>query len=634
MNIGIILEMIGGLVLFLYGINVLGDSLKKVSGGRLETVLEKLTASKWKAALLGMIVTAVIQSSGATIVMVVGFVNSEIMSLSQAVGVILGANVGTTITAWLLSLTGIQSDNVILKLFTPAYFAPILGLIGLVMVMTSKKDKQKDVGSILLAFGVLMIGMTSMSGAASPLASDPSFTGILTMFSNPILGVLAGLVMTAVLQSSSAAIGILQAISMSGTLTISSTIPILMGENIGSAITGVISSIGASRNARRAAMMQMYFCLLKTSVFMIGFYAVNAVMHFAFMNDAANPFLIAVFHTAFNITSVIIMLPFSEILVKLVMKTFPETKEEVEEKKNHKAVQILEQRFTTSPAFALEQAKEATDQMAEHSKNAMLAAMSLIDNYNEAEAQKTEQLERLVDEYDDQLGTYLVQLSRAAFSQRDSHTLSTLLHAINDFERIADHAVNIMEFAREMNEKELNFSEGAREELKVFTSAVREILEVSVKAFTTNNLVLARTVEPLEEVIDGVNLEVKSRHVRRLRTGMCTIELGLSLSDITTSLERVSDHCSNIAVAMLSIDEDGFDTHEYLERERDLEFKSREEVFRYKYALPKFVAEPEQAPEPIQVFEKSPELDSEEEMQGELKSDKKKKDKKDKKKKK
>lgn len=590
MNILIILEMLGGLVLFLYGINVLGDALKKVSGGRLETILEKLTSNKWKAALLGLIVTAVIQSSGATIVMVVGFVNSEIMNLSQAVGVILGANVGTTVTAWLLSLTGIQSDNVILQLFKPAYFSPVVGLIGLVLVMAGKKERHKDVGTIMVAFAVLMLGMNTMSSAADPLANDPTFISILTMFSNPILGVLAGLVMTAVLQSSSASIGILQAISMSGTLQFSSAIPVLMGENIGSAITGVISSIGASRNARRAAMMQMYFCLIKTFVFMIVFYALNAVVHFSFMNDMATPFSIAIFHSIFNLTAVVIMLPFSELLVKLVMKTIPETGQEIEDKQNRKPVQILDQRFLASPAFALEQAKEATNEMAKNAVKAMDLAMGLIGNYNEADAQRVSQLEELTDEYDDQLGTYLVQLSSKEFSTTDSHMLSTLFHAINDFERIADHALNIMQYVQEMDQKELEFSTWATEELSVFRSAVHEILDMASKAFINNNLTLAKTVEPLEDVIDGLNMELNRRHVRRLRTGQCTIELGLELSNITTDMERVADHCSNIAVAMLSINEDGFDTHEYLQRERKLEndaFHEREEIYEYKYKLPK-----------------------------------------------
>ncbi len=588
-NLLIFLEMIGGLVLFLYGMNELGVNLKKVSGSSLEMILEKLTSNKWKGALLGVLVTAAIQSSGATIVMVVGFVNSQIMSLQQAVGVILGANVGTTVTAWLLSLTGIQSDNLVLSLLKPKYFTPVIGLIGLIMLMAGKKDRQKGIGGIMVSFAVLMLGMSAMSGAAEPLTQNPQFTGILTAFANPILGLIAGLVMTAILQSSSASIGILQAISMGGSLTMGSAIPILMGENIGSAITAVISALGASRNARRASMIQMYFCLLKTIVFMVAFYALNSVFHFAIMNKLATPVSIAVFHSVFNIAAVAVMLPISELLVKMVMKTFPQTKEELEEAAGRETLQILDPRFLQSPAFALEQCKVAMQRMSEHTFNAMALAMSLINSYDAEKAKEVDRLERHVDEYEDALDSYLVQLSSHLQTEKDSQMLSTLLHSVIDFERITDHALNIMQSCEQMDEGKMSFSEAAMQELQVFTSAVTDIMERAFKAFNTGNLELARTVEPLEEVIDSLNMEMKDRHVLRLRSGECTVEVGIQLSDITTNLERVADHCSNIAVCLLSIEDNKFDPHKYLRTERSAEnkdFVKEEEMFESTYRLP------------------------------------------------
>ena len=588
-NLLIFLEMIGGLVLFLYGMNELGVNLKKVSGSSLELILEKLTSNKWKGALLGVLVTAVIQSSGATIVMVVGFVNSQIMSLQQAVGVILGANVGTTVTAWLLSLTGIQSDNLVLSLMKPKYFTPVIGLIGLIMLMAGKKDKQKGIGGIMVSFAVLMLGMSAMSGAAEPLTQNPHFTGILTAFAHPILGLIAGLAMTAILQSSSASIGILQAISMGGTMTMGTAIPILMGENIGSAITAVISALGASRNARRASMIQMYFCLLKTIVFMVLFYALNSVFHFAIMSTVATPVIIAVFHSVFNIAAVLIMLPISDLLMKMVMKTFPQTETELQEAAGRETLQILDPRFLNSPAFALEQCRVAMQRMSEHTFDAMTLAMSLINSYDDDKAKEVDRLERHVDEYEDALDSYLVQLSSHLQTERDSQMLSTLLHSVIDFERITDHALNIMQSCQQMDDDKMSFSESAMEELQVFMSAVTDVMERAFKAFNTGDLELARTVEPLEEVIDSLNLEMKDRHVMRLRTGECTVEVGIQLSDITTNLERVADHCSNIAVCLLSMEDNKFDPHKYLRTERSAEnkdFVKEEELFESTYRLP------------------------------------------------
>ena len=584
-----LLTMVGGLALFLYGMDVMGDGLAKTSGGKLEQILEKLTSTPIKAVLLGAGVTAVIQSSSATTVMVVGFVNSGIMKLSQAVGIIMGANVGTTITSWILSLTGIESENFFIQLLKPSSFAPILALIGIFMMMLTKDSKKKDIASIMLGFAVLMFGMETMSEAVKPLADVPEFTNILMIFTNPILGMLAGLVLTAVIQSSSASIGILQALSMSGTLTIGSAIPILMGENIGTAITAILSSMGASKNAKRAALMHLYFCILKTSFFMMLFYLIDAIVHFSFMTELANPFIIAMIHSIFNLSAVIIMLPISEVLVKLAMKTIPVTPDELEDVPVEKSIQILDERFLASPHFALEQCKTAAGDMAEYAREALLLGMGLVTEFHPEQAKRVENLENLVDSYEDQLGTYLVKLSSRHLTEKDSQELSVLLHCIGDFERISDHAINIMESAREMNDKSLSFSKKAEEELTVFTGAIKDIVNTSILVFQEEDLKLALQVEPLEEVIDHLNAEIKKRHIKRLRKGKCTIEMGFILSDISTNYERVSDHCSNIALCLLQLNEDNFDTHMYQENisaSDNKDFNEEYKRLRTHYQLP------------------------------------------------
>ena len=591
MDIFGILAMVGGLALFLYGMQVLGDGLKRTSGGRLEEILESLTSNKWKGALLGCIVTAVIQSSSATTVMVVGLVNSGIMKLTQAAGVILGANVGTTVTSWMLSLTGIESSNVFVQLLKPANFSPIVGIIGVIMLMTAKNDKKKDIGTILIGFAVLMFGMETMSSAVEPLAGNEKFTGILTMFSNPILGMLAGLVLTAVIQSSSASIGILQALSMSGTLTIGSAIPILMGENIGTAITAILSSMGASKNAKRAALMHLYFCILKTSFFMVLFYLIDAIVHFPFMTELANPFIIAMIHSIFNLSAVIIMLPISEVLVKLAMKTIPVTPDELEDVPVEKSIQILDERFLASPHFALEQCKTAAGDMAEYAREALLLGMGLVTEFHPEQAKRVENLENLVDSYEDQLGTYLVKLSSRSLNEDDSKTLSILLHSIGDFERISDHAVNISDAAKEIFEKNMKFSEAAEEEIRVYIKALKDIINLANDAFVKEDIQMALKVEPMEEVIDSLNIEVKKRHINRLRKGVCTIELGFVFSDITTNFERISDHCSNVAVSIVQTKNDAaFESHIYLDQlkaENEV-FKEKFEKYKDRYVLPHF----------------------------------------------
>ena len=551
-----VLSMIGGLALFLYGMHVMGDGLAKVSGGKLERILENLTSSPLKAVVLGAGVTAVIQSSSATTVMVVGFVNSGIMKLSQAVGIIMGANIGTTITSWILSLSGIEGDNFFIQLCKPTSFSPVLAAVGIVLLMFIKNEKKKDIGTILIGFAVLMFGMDAMSSAVKPLADVPEFTGILTAFSHPVLGMLAGALLTAVIQSSSASVGILQALCVTGAVSYGVAIPIIMGQNIGTCVTALLSAIGASKNAKRAAMVHLYFNVIGTAVFMIIFYSVNHFVAFSFMAEAANGAGIAVVHSLFNVFATTLLLPFSRGLERLACLTIRDEQQEVAQEQQDELL-VLDSRFLDQPAFAMEQSVHAAVQMAEESKKTLFTAMDLIGNYSDEKAKKVLELESLVDRYEDELGSYLVKLARKNLNSHDSHTLSIVLHSIGDFERISDHAV--------MDKKKLTFSKKAEAELKVLCQAVRDIVDNSYKVFTEQDRKLAQSIEPLEEVIDGLNQELKKRHIRRLRNGKCTIELGFILSDITTSLERVADHCSNISVCVTQVRDDSYDTHSYLD---------------------------------------------------------------------
>ncbi len=582
-----VLSMIGGLALFLYGMHVMGDGLSKVSGGKMEKILEGLTSNPLKAVGLGALVTAVIQSSSATTVMVVGFVNSGIMKLSQAVGVIMGANIGTTITSWILSLSGIESDSFFIQMFKPTSFSPILAIIGVAFLLFAKSEKKKDIGTIFLGFAVLMFGMDSMSAAVKPLADVPEFTGILTAFSNPILGMLAGALLTAVIQSSSASVGILQALCVTGAVSYGVAIPIILGQNIGTCVTALLSAIGAKKNAKRAAMVHLYFNIIGTTVFLIVFYGLNMVLHFEFLGQAADAAGIAVAHSAFNIFATAILLPFSSGLEKLACLTIRD--EEETAVPQSEAAQLLDVRFLEKPAFAMEQSRNAAKRMAEASKESLFTALSMLGDYRETDAQKVIAEENNVDEYEDALGSYLVKLGQKDLNVHDSRDLSIILHCIGDFERISDHAVNIMESAKELHEKELRFSEKALEELKVISKAVVDIVSISYDVFENTNIESAKKVEPLEEIIDELNQELKARHVRRLREGKCTIEQGFILSDITTSLERIADHCSNIAVCILQVAEDSFDTHSYLnavKREDNATFQRRMEETRKQYPLP------------------------------------------------
>ena len=564
MDLFSILTLIGGLALFLYGMNAMGDGLAKVSGGKLEKILENLTSNPIKAVLLGAGVTAVIQSSSATTVMVVGFVNSGIMKLSQAVGVIMGANIGTTITSWILSLTGIQSDNFIIQMFKPTSFSPVLAIIGVIFILFINDSKKKDIGSIFIGFAILMYGMDMMSSAVKPLAEVPEFTNLLLKFSNPLLGVIAGALLTAVIQSSSASVGILQALCLTGAVPFSAAIPIIMGQNIGTCITAILSAIGAKKNAKRAAAVHLYFNLIGTVIFMTVFYLINAVVGFSFFHQAATPAGIAVIHSVFNVTATIILLPFAKGLEKLACLTIRDKKEDVVVSAEDREFMILEPRFLEKPAFAVEQSRNAARKMAEESHNALFTALSLVDKYSEEGVERVENMESKVDRYEDELGTYLVKLSHKDISEADSHSLSIMLHCIGDFERISDHAVNIMESAQELYEKRLKFSENAKKDLEVLGQAVEDIVNTAYEVFDKQDMKLAEKIEPLEEVIDELSKEVKRRHVQRLRNGECTIEMGFILSDITTCLERVADHCSNIGVCVTQVSEDLYDTHSHL----------------------------------------------------------------------
>ena len=586
MDIFNVLTMLGGLALFLYGMHIMGDGLAKVSGGRLEEILEKFTSRPITAVLLGAGVTAVIQSSSATTVMVVGFVNSGIMKLSQAVGIIMGANIGTTITSWVLSLTGIEGEGFLLQMLKPSSFSPILAIIGVFLILFAKSMKKKDVGTILAGFAILMTGMDTMSGAVKPLAEVKEFTNLFLLFAdNPVLGVIAGAILTAVIQSSSASVGILQALCKTGSVTYSSALPIIMGQNIGTCVTALLSAIGANKNAKRAACVHFYFNLIGTLVFMAAFYLINAVQPFSFMEEAAGTAGIAVIHSCFNVAATLILLPFRNALEKLATLTIRDVKEE----EVRDGIRLLDERFLEKPAFAIAQTRKAAAEMAQAAKEALFLSISLLDDYEKENAKKVSELEDLVDRYEDELGTYLMKISNADLSNRDSQTVSMLLHCIGDFERISDHACNIMETAKQVHNKNESFSDKAREELFVYENAVKEILSMTCKAFETENTILAARVEPLEEVIDTLNDELKKKHVKRLRKGKCTIELGFVLSDITTNFERVADHCSNIAVSVIQTKEEGFESHEYLDKlkgEDNIEFTNRYKEYRKKYKLP------------------------------------------------
>jgi phosphate:Na+ symporter len=576
-----VLALIGGLALFLFGMSLMGTGLEKSAGSKLKDLLENLTATKLSGFLMGLIVTSIIQSSSATTVMVVGFVNSGIMTLKQAIHVIMGANVGTTVTAWILSLTGIESSNFFINLLKPSSFTPVLALIGVIYYLFIKSDRKKDIGTVLLGFAILIYGMDAMSAAVKPLAEIEGFRNLLLLFTNPILGVLAGAVLTGIIQSSSAAVGILLALSATGQVTMGAAIPIVMGTNIGTCVTALISSIGTNKNARRAAVVHLYFNIIGTLLFLTLFTVVHKIFDLSFAYKAATYLSIALVHTSFNVLSTSVLLPLSGLLEKLAYKTIPEDFKEDK-------ISLLDPRLFSTPSIAIKRSKELAKEMAYISMDAIKLSFPLINEYDEKIVQEIEEIEDQTDIYEDALGTYLVKLSGQKLSYRDNTEAAKLLFMIGEFERIADYAKDIADSAKEMYEKKINFSEPAQKELEVMMAAVDEVVELAIRSFCENNIELAKKVDPLEEVIDDLKDALKKGHISRLQCNECTIELGFVFSDLITVLERVSDHCSNIAGAVIEISRDSLNMHAYLHQykhEPSNEFIEQYKEYSKKYAI-------------------------------------------------
>lgn len=582
MDIFAVISLIGGLALFLYGMNIMGEGLEKLAGSKLEKIFEKLTSNKFKGLILGMTVTAIIQSSSTTTVMLVGFVNSGIMKLSQAIPIIMGSNIGTTITSWILSLSGLESDNFFIKMLKPTSFSPIIALVGIILIMTKKSDKAKVIGNALLGFSILMFGMNTMGSAVEPLSEVPEFREVMAKFSNPFLGVIVGAVLTAIIQSSAASVGMLQSLSNANLITFGSAIPIILGQNIGTCATALLSCIGANKNAKRVAIVHLFFNVIGTVVFLAIFYTLNAFFDFAFLNDNVSSFNVAVVHTIFNVVATIIMFPFINLLEKLAYLVIKDTEEKEE-------VQMLDERILNTPSVALEQSRNVTNKMCEKTIKAIMLSLDVFKSYDEAKAEKVRTYETMVDAYEDRIGSYLLKLNSRNLSETDSKCISELLHVIGDFERISDHAMNIIEISEELHSKKIEFSNDAYEEMMVLIHAITDILNMTAKSFENNDVELAHQVEPLEEVIDRLRLEMRNRHIQRLKDGKCTMELGFVFTDLLTELERVSDHCSNIAVCMIQIEENNaVEVHEYLNvLSKDSEFEKQCQDFAVNYRLPK-----------------------------------------------
>ena len=574
------LEMIGGLCLFLFGMNIMGQALERRAGSRLRTTLGKMTGKTMTGFLTGLVVTAVIQSSSATTVMVVGFVNSGLMTLKQAIGVIMGANIGTTVTAWLLSLGGISGDAVWVQLLKPTSFTPVLALIGIIMYMFSKDSRKNDTGMIMLGFATLMFGMDTMSGAVSGLREVPAFRQLFVAFTNPLLGVLAGAALTAIIQSSSASVGILQALALSGQVSYAAAIPIIMGQNIGTCVTALISSVGTSRNAKRAAIVHLSFNVIGTVVWLAVFCIVRAVAAPAILGESATMYGIAIAHTAFNVACTALLLPASGLLEKLAIRLVPDGK-----KKD--ADVTLDERLLATPPLALEQCSVVAEDMAYYASGALKKAIDCVMEFDPKAAQEVRESEDKTDKYEDMLGTYLLKLGAEPLSDAASEEVTELLKLIGDFERIGDHAVNIIESAEEMHDKQLEFSRSAKYELSVMSAAVGEVMDLAVKAFAENDAQAASCVEPLEQVVDDLKDELRTRHILRMKKGECSIEAGFVWSDLLTNLERASDHCSNVALCVLDLKKHTLSAHETQHERKDVpEFAEHYRRYSEKYALP------------------------------------------------
>ena len=585
-----IITLLGGLALFLFGMDIMGKSLERLAGGRLQTVLAKMSSNVFKGFFLGLAVTAIIQSSSATTVMVVGFVNSGIMTLKQAIGVIMGSNVGTTVTAWLLSLTALEGDSLLVQIFKPTTLAPLLGTIGIVLYMFTKSEKKQGLGSIFLGFMALMTGMELMSGSMEFLEEEAWFANLMVSFSNPLLGILVGAVLTGIIQSSSASVGILQGLCSTGAVTFGTAIPIILGQNIGTCVTAMISTIGANRNARRTALVHLYFNLVGVALFVLIFYGIGAFIPWEFLKNFAGPMDIAMIHTGFNLAATAVLLPMNKLLEKLAYLTIPA--EPV-----HQKPVLLDERLLASPAVAAQRAKEIAIQMAHTAAEAMDLAINLTEKYDPKVMEQVLALEDETDKYEDALGTYLVKLSGKDLTVADNHTLNTLLYTISDLERIADHAVAVARAGQELSEKKIVFSDAARKELAVLQRAVADVVARTVSAFESRDLEQAMTVEPLEQVVDALVKEIKSRHIRRLRDGQCTVEYGFVLEDLLTAFQRTADHCSNVAVEMLQVSEGKLEAHEYLnalkagQLQESAKFSERFLKFKQQYAFPENTAE-------------------------------------------
>ena len=581
MDIFSIISLLGGIALFLYGMSFMGDQLEKLSGGKLEKILEKMTDKTYKGVLLGAVVTAVIQSSSAVTVMVVGFVNSGIMQLSRAIGVIMGANIGTTVTGWILSLTQINGESLIISLLKPSSFAPVLAIISVFVLMFSKNEKRKNVGGIMMGFSVLMMGMTLMSDSMSGLADDENFTSLMLTFSNPVVGIIAGTLLAAVVQSSSASVGILQALAISGGVSFGAAIPIILGQNIGSCVPVLISSVGTGKNAKRAAFIYLYFNVIGVVVTGALFYGIEYFADFAFMNSPISSVQIAILNTAFKVFSTVILLPFTRQLETLAVKTIRGEKEE------KKKQPLIDDRLLTSPAFAVEKCREVTVQMADMVEQTALCALSIVKNYTDEKAKLIRDNEEKSDKYEDLLETYLIKISAMDLSDIDSKNIFILHHAIENFEQISDYSEDILTARKAMNKKKVNLSDQAKYELSVMIAAATKIVSVTNEAFKLNDVHLARKVQPLEDVIDKLKKELKLRHMQRIDNGECTVEQGLPYLDIVSAIEHIADHCCDLALSMIEIKSGDYNVHSYVSdvKENDEDFIEKLDSYLEKYSL-------------------------------------------------
>ena len=581
MDVFSVITLFGGLAFFLYGMNVMSQGLEKMAGGKLETILRKITSNRFKALLLGVGITAVIQSSSAVTVMLVGLVNSGIMEFAHTIGVIMGANIGTTVTAWLLSLIGVEGDNIFIKLLKPENFSLVFSVVGIILIMMSKSNKKKDAGSIMIGFAVLMFGMKLMSGAVEPLKDMPEFTGILTAFENPFFGIIAGAVLTGIIQSSSASVGILQALSLTGSIKYSVAIPIIMGQNIGTCVTALISSIGVNKNARKVAVVHVSFNLIGTALVLALFYSASTVLNFDFMNLPIGPAGIAIVHSIFNIFTTVVLIWFTKQLESIANKI-------IKTEKTEKETVFIDKRIFSTPSVAIAECKKLTCEMADIARVAVKNTFDIVKNYSESEKELVLEKEGYLDMYEDRLGNYLIEISGKGLSDADNKEKFKMLYTIGDFERLGDHAVNLLGVAKEIDDKKIKFPEVIQSDLDNISDALREILDITVESYQTTDIMLASKVEPLEQVIDGLVAKVKSKHIIKMEKGDSTIEMGFILSDLLNNYERISDHCSNIAVTVIEITRGGFDTHSYLSNIKNFnnsDFNSNYNQYVAKYNL-------------------------------------------------